>query len=241
MRRTARKVTSALRLSDTLTRVAADNQLLLQRKDYSDLSHLHWFEFPRQLSQVERALSVLSAQSEFDPEKSSLLSIRPPSHSIWPSDEYPYNLYLDRNTVANLQHLLLCLQSSLVLALSRKLAEIIRRHLHNADPQKRRHKFGLGSEIWCSEFSRNQRPLNTTWPWSIKPSLAVLWGVCWMFYPHSGHLQDPTGMADVIEDLTQDQYLGMFATLTQTHNHIQDQLAAQLGQVWGNPGDSDCK
>ena len=26
------------------------------------------------------------------------------------------------------------------------------------------------------------RALSTTWPWNVKTSLMVLWGVCWMFY-----------------------------------------------------------
>lgn len=37
----------------------------------------------------------------------------------------------------------------------------------------------------CSKFGRfanRQRPKCTTMPWSIWPSLVVLWGVCWMFY-----------------------------------------------------------
>ena len=36
---------------------------------------------------------------------------------------------------------------------------------------------------WFSEWPGGQRPLSTTWPWNIRPSLVVLWGVCWMFYP----------------------------------------------------------
>ena len=37
-------------------------------------------------------------------------------------------------------------------------------------------------EGWFTEWPNNHRPLSTTWPWNIKPSLLVLWGVCWMFY-----------------------------------------------------------
>lgn len=36
-----------------------------------------------------------------------------------------------------------------------------------------------------SVFPGSVRPLSTTWPWTIKPSLAVLWGVCWQFYASS--------------------------------------------------------
>lgn len=39
------------------------------------------------------------------------------------------------------------------------------------------------------EFPRNMRHLCTTMPWTIWPSLLVLWGVCWMFInsPFSSH------------------------------------------------------
>lgn len=38
------------------------------------------------------------------------------------------------------------------------------------------------SDMWFSEFPNSVRPLSTTWPWSIRPSLMVLWGVCWKFF-----------------------------------------------------------
>ncbi|KAF2220839.1 hypothetical protein BDZ85DRAFT_301981 [Elsinoe ampelina] len=41
----------------------------------------------------------------------------------------------------------------------------------------------IREEDWYSIFPDARHPLSTTWPWSIKPSLAVIWGVCWMFYP----------------------------------------------------------
>ena len=37
--------------------------------------------------------------------------------------------------------------------------------------------------LFYSEHPNGIRKLCTTMPWSILPSLAVLWGVCWMFYP----------------------------------------------------------
>jgi hypothetical protein len=41
--------------------------------------------------------------------------------------------------------------------------------------------FGVG---WFFEWPSGRHPLNSTWPWAdVKPSLLVLWGVCWMFYP----------------------------------------------------------
>ncbi|KAL9045883.1 MAG: hypothetical protein Q9214_001150 [Letrouitia sp. 1 TL-2023] len=38
---------------------------------------------------------------------------------------------------------------------------------------------------WFSEWPNSRRPLSTTWPWNIIPSLVVLWGVCWMFYDNT--------------------------------------------------------
>jgi hypothetical protein len=41
--------------------------------------------------------------------------------------------------------------------------------------------FGIG---WFFEWPSGRHPLNSTWPWAdVKPSLLVLWGVCWMFFP----------------------------------------------------------
>ena len=41
----------------------------------------------------------------------------------------------------------------------------------------------LLSYIRSARFMNRRRPKCTTMPWEIWPSLVVLWGVCWMFYP----------------------------------------------------------
>jgi hypothetical protein len=49
--------------------------------------------------------------------------------------------------------------------------------------------FGIG---WFFEWPSGRHPLNSTWPWAdVKPSLLVLWGVCWMFYPEWGDYRVP--------------------------------------------------
>lgn len=50
--------------------------------------------------------------------------------------------------------------------------------------------FGVG---WFFEWPGGHRPLNSTWPWAdVKPSLLVLWGVCWMFMtPNSRSISQP--------------------------------------------------
>jgi hypothetical protein len=98
---------------------------------------------------------------------------------------YAHELNLDEKTAANLEHLLLRVRHALWETVVSRLeaqvqSEASDRRLH----WKRQLK--LGGDKWCSEFSSSRRPLSTTWPWSIRPSLAVLWGVCWMFYPPRG-------------------------------------------------------
>ena len=63
--------------------------------------------------------------------------------------------------------------------------------------QYQRHRQRITKD-WFTEYARNQRPLSTTWPWSIKPSLAVIWGVCWMFYGDEGSNANdiPQGMLE---------------------------------------------
>ena len=93
--------------------------------------------------------------------------------------------------IANLQHLLRSLQQNALEAfichyLNIVEAHILHWHLHW------RHSERIG-EGWFAEWPNSQRPLSTTWPWNIKPSLLVLWGVCWMFYGPSGNdIKRPT-------------------------------------------------
>lgn len=56
--------------------------------------------------------------------------------------------------------------------------------------------FGSG---WFFEWPGGKRPLNSTWPWAdVKPSLLVLWGVCWMFVvaPIQGQGRNPNQRRD---------------------------------------------
>lgn len=87
--------------------------------------------------------------------------------------------------VANLEHLLQCLQQAAFEALiSHALEERLDGdilHWRQHWQQRRRRNEG-----WFAEWPNGQHPLNTTWPWNVKPSLVVLWGVCWMFYDNEG-------------------------------------------------------
>jgi len=85
-----------------------------------------------------------------------------------------FGLDIDEIFIANYEHLLLRLQAELAQALTRKALEELLRGGHD----KRQRKL----LSWFSEFAEKPHPLSTSFPWTIKPSLAVLWGVCWMFY-----------------------------------------------------------
>ncbi|KAH7067265.1 hypothetical protein BKA63DRAFT_521849 [Paraphoma chrysanthemicola] len=93
-----------------------------------------------------------------------------------------FGLDMDENFVANYEHLLLRLQAELTQALTRKALEELLRGGHD----KRQRKL----LSWFSEFAEKPRPLSTSFPWTIKPSLAVLWGVCWMFYDRDASEHD---------------------------------------------------
>jgi hypothetical protein len=49
--------------------------------------------------------------------------------------------------------------------------------------RRQSHKILSLRDDYFSEWPGIRKPLGSTWPWNIKPSLVVLWGVCWMFHP----------------------------------------------------------
>ncbi|KAL8692913.1 MAG: hypothetical protein Q9224_003865 [Gallowayella concinna] len=85
--------------------------------------------------------------------------------------------------LANLEHLLRCLRQAALEALIfhglRRLDEDVRQW-HQRWLRDRQLDYG-----WFLEWPNGRRPLSTTSPWNIRPSLVVLWGVCWMFYDNS--------------------------------------------------------
>ncbi|KAF2742066.1 hypothetical protein M011DRAFT_413379 [Sporormia fimetaria CBS 119925] len=92
--------------------------------------------------------------------------------------EYEGGFFIDLTFLANYEHILLRLKAQL------KHAQAV-----EASVWKTLDRFRCKLLGWFFEYPDGQRPLSTTWPWSIKPSLAVLWGVCWMFYPPTGQQQ----------------------------------------------------
>lgn len=82
--------------------------------------------------------------------------------------------------VANLEHLLRCLQQAAAEALVHNALKLLEADiLHWHQYWQQRH---LSQKEWFAEWPNGQPPLNTTWPWNVKPSLVILWGVCWKFF-----------------------------------------------------------
>lgn len=85
----------------------------------------------------------------------------------------------DELFLANMVHLLRRLQHMLFQSLIRRSIQALDEY---ADQwrgywlQKRK------LDNWFAEWPDSQPPFSATMPWNIRPSLVVLWGVCWMFY-----------------------------------------------------------
>ena len=117
-------------------------------------------------------------------------------------------LILDKSDI-DLHYLLWSLQQTALEAIIRRFLNIVEVHgLHSHVRWQHSKRIGEG---WYAEWPNCHRPLSTTWPWNIKPSLLVLWGVCWMFYGPSDNnenrtTRNPRGAAPLSEDLRTGQY-----------------------------------
>ncbi|KAK4896149.1 hypothetical protein LTR27_006006 [Elasticomyces elasticus] len=97
----------------------------------------------------------------------------------------------DDSYLANLVHLLLCLHHQLLRLLIKKCIALIRRDDCQRDRKRR---------DWFSVFPDSKTPNCTTGPYVLRPSLAVLWGVCWKFkagFDAAGNLVDNNGNIEV--------------------------------------------
>lgn len=111
----------------------------------------------------------------------------------WNDDELePLDRIAFEKYLANLDHLLRCLQQAALEALiyhsSRHLQHDYKVYEQLLEQQRK-----VDSDC-RTEWVGGQPPLNSTMPWNIKPSLVVLWGVCWMFYVNAnGQRVSPEG------------------------------------------------
>lgn len=144
----------------SLCAVAGDRKLFLKQKTDISFETCSLNEVAQLLVAVHDAINVLQiCRTQFDDE--------------WLVEQgHSAGINFDVLFLANYEHLLMRLQSQLMTALSRKALDLLL--LGGYD--KRHHRL----LSWFTEFSDKPRPLSTSL--DIKPSLAVLWGVCWMFY-----------------------------------------------------------
>lgn len=103
----------------------------------------------------------------------------------WPSDSSVLTpgFLSGGKATAKLEHVLCCLrQAALEALIFRELEsfEEVVEEWHQHWLQGRQLDYG-----WFLEWPNGCRPLSTTWPWNVRPSLVVLWGVCWMFYDNA--------------------------------------------------------
>ncbi|UPX14821.1 uncharacterized protein EKO05_0005292 [Ascochyta rabiei] len=151
---------------ETLSATASDNKLFLKHVNTSILDGCSLNDIVRLLVTAHDAINTLSyCRLQF-------------SDNWLAAQGRDFGLNIDEVFVANYEHLLLRLQAELIEALERKALDELQQGGHDKKQQR------LLS--WFTEFAEKPRPLSTSFPWTIKPSLAVLWGVCWMFYNSSG-------------------------------------------------------
>jgi hypothetical protein len=154
-----------------LTRVAADDKLLLSQSQDNLIDSL------AQDATVEQAAYMFDSSTYLI---GKLEAIQLDTARSWEEADADCRRLKQEAYIANLLHLLRRLQYILFQVLvHRSITRLdeFARHWQTYWQQKKK----LG-EDWFTEWPSGERPLSTTWPWNIRPSLIVLWGVCWMFY-----------------------------------------------------------
>lgn len=142
--------------------IAGNNKLFLKHNNASVFQGCCMNEVIHFLVQVHDAINVLAA-------------CRLQYGDVWLVGQgHEAGLSIDETFIANYEHMLLRLRTELIELLSRKALEEL---LHGGQDKKQRKLLS-----WFTEFAEKPQALSTSFPWTIKPSLAVLWGVCWMFY-----------------------------------------------------------
>ncbi|KAK5012765.1 hypothetical protein LTR39_003987, partial [Cryomyces antarcticus] len=150
-----------------LSTVAKEDKRFVSCRTDPTFDHLNLIGISRLLAFVDAALGRV----RYYPTRSATGSL------LCHGDELELTSPLDEKFVANLEHLLLRIRSILVQLLVRQAYALLQRLSKALCGRTTSRAFD-----YYAEFPSGRRPLSTTWPWSIKPSLAVLWGVCWMFF-----------------------------------------------------------
>ena len=213
--------------------IAAQDRLFLQHD-------LHLVRFTKSINVLDEDLLCLTGALL------GRLQYRLGSHAVRKSSGLAENplsggLVCD-DLVANFQHLLRSLLKNVLEAIIRHFLRIIEAdNLHSHLRWQYSQRIG---EEWFAEWPNGHRPLSTTWPWNIEPSLLVLWGVCWMFYGPSGNntkgrTRNPRGAAPLSEDLRTGQLSQQQgkSSRQQSHDYLYftDSLWIDLSEVWAGP------
>ncbi|KAK0920751.1 hypothetical protein LTR91_002795 [Friedmanniomyces endolithicus] len=157
---------------NTLATLAKDHKLFLGRKTTFRVEKLSLKRL------IELLVLVKDLLHSLDRSSSDLQGV----DRILRDDELGLGLDLDPDVyTSNLEHLLLCLRHQLIGLLIGNPIDLGRRHVSECQRDQKRRCLD-----WFFEYPDARHPESTTWPWSLKPSLAVLWGVCWMFHGPDG-------------------------------------------------------
>jgi serine/threonine protein kinase len=149
-------------VNNPILECAADDKHFSKHKKLSHLESCSLDETIQSLLMVHDAINVFhTVRSQYDDE--------------WLIDQgHSVGLTVDKVFIANYENLLLCLQAKLIHILTQKVVEATTKNCGN----KRNRKL----LSWFTEFPNYQHPSNKTGGRLIEPSLAVLWGVCWIYY-----------------------------------------------------------
>ena len=153
---------------NTLATIAKDHKLFLGRRTEFRIEKLSLKGL------IKLLVSVTGLLQSLDRSSTSLQGVE----GVLQGNELGLDLEFDPDVfAANLEHLLLCLRHQLISLLIGNPIDLGRRHVCECQRDQKRRCLD-----WFFEYPDARHPESTTWPWSLKPSLAVLWGVCWMFH-----------------------------------------------------------
>ncbi|KAI9759774.1 MAG: hypothetical protein M4579_002073 [Chaenotheca gracillima] len=130
---------------------------------------------------------------------------------------------LDESWVANLEHLLMrCIWMMM------NMFFMLVSNVHDSLVEHQERLSNMFGQGWFFEWPKGRPPLNSTWPWNIKPSLVVLWGVCWMFYNSGG------GETGISHDEYQDATVGL-SSYRGDYGLVQDFTGALTPATYAQP------
>ncbi|ERF73909.1 hypothetical protein EPUS_05921 [Endocarpon pusillum Z07020] len=155
----------------SLTRVASDDKLLLSNAQDNLIETLAQHATVQQAAYMFDSSTFLIGKLE---------AVQLSKVKSWADTDPDCKRLKEESYIANLLHLLRRLQYVLFqILVHRSITRLDEFASHWQTYWQQQKKLG---DDWFTEWPSGQRPLSTTWPWNIRPSLVILWGVCWMFY-----------------------------------------------------------